>query len=169
MANFKYDVELFLTDIEKIFKANLNNCIDAINLEKQTITPEANDNFNIAHINDKAWYFEHIPSVWSYPQFIVWGIDDIQVLNAQPDGASQKVTVFIEVGIPDDGSIINQSFIYKLLRYSRALQDIALKNFDGVRGYGTIQVETLSPALVSISDKKLRISGINISATFGLR
>jgi hypothetical protein len=169
MAKFKYDVELFITDIEKVFKDNLNTCIDAINLEKQTLTPETNDNFNIARISDDAWYFNHIPTIWSYPQMIIWGIEDITILNKQADGASQKVTAFFEVGIPDKGDVINQSYIYKLLRYSRALQDIALKNFDGIRSYGHVQVESLSPALVSISDKKLRISGINISATFGLR
>lgn len=169
MAAFKYDVELLLTDVKNIFQSKLNDKIDCINLEKQTITPETNDDFAINKINDKAWFFNHIPLVWNYPQFVLWGIESIDIVQSQPDGARQKITIFIEVGIPDDGRPINESTIYKLLRYSRALQDVSMENFDKIRSYGSLQVESLSPALVNIGDKKLRISGINISATIGLR
>lgn len=169
MPGFKYDVELFLSDIKKIFQANLNDKIDAINLEKQTITEETNDDFAINRISNDAWYFNHLPEVWSYPQFVVWGLGDIEIKNSQPDGAMQEVTAFIEVAIPDRGAPRNEAYIYQLLRYSRALQDIALKNFDGLRGYGKIRVDSLSPTLVNISDKRLRISGISITAQFGLR
>jgi len=166
---FVYDVELLLTDVKTIFQTNLNDKIDFINLEKANRTPETNDDFAISRIPDRAWYFNHIPTVWSYNQFILWGIESIDIIQGQPDGAKQKVTIFIEVAVPDKGEPINESVIYKLLRYSRALQDISMKNFDRIRSYGSLQVESLSPALVSIGDKKLRISGINISATIGLR
>lgn len=166
---YKYDAELFLEDIEKVFKSKLNNQIALINDEKQNRSPGLNGKFDISPINDDAWYFNHIPNVWSYPQFIVWGLQDVSFQRPQSDASIEKFIAFIEVAITDDGSVPNEQFIYKLLRYSRALQDVANKNFDSIRGYGKLQVEGLSPALVSISDKTLRISGITITASIGTR
>jgi hypothetical protein len=169
MAKYKYDAEMFLVDVRNIFRANLNDRIDLINTEKQTITSGTEDDFAIDKISDKAWYLSHVPKVMNYEQFVCWGLDDVTIEQAQPDGAKQKITVFVEVVIPDKGEKYRESTIYKLLRYSRALQDIALKNFDKIQGYGSIQVESLSPTLVSIDGKMLRTSGINVSASFGLR
>lgn len=169
MAKFKYDVEMFLTDVRDIFQANLNNQIDYINNEKQNITEETDDNFTINRISNDAWFLNHIPRVSNYPQFICWGLGDTDIIQGQPDGAKQKITVFIEVVIPDRGEVYKESTIFQLLRYSRALQDVSLKNFDKIRGYGNLQVESLSPTLVDISGKRLRMSGVNLSATFGLR
>ena len=165
----KYDVEYFLNDIERVFKANLNDQIDLVNDEKNNRTDTTDDDFTIARIPDDGWYLNHIPEVWSYKQFILWGLEDLQIKRPQPDGAFLEVKAFIEVAIPDDGEESKKSMFYKQLRYSRSLQDVALKNFDKIRGYGKIQVDALSPTLVSISDKRLRVSGITITALIGIR
>ncbi|MCP3684538.1 MAG: hypothetical protein GY861_17875 [bacterium] len=169
MAAFKYDVESLLIDVKKIFRDNLNDKIDCINTEKTTITPETDDDFSISRISTSAWYMNHIPTVHSYPQFVCWGLRDIDLEQNQFDGAKQNVTIFIEVVIPDRGEQLKESTIFQLLRYTRALQDIALENFDKIRGYGNIQVDSLSPTLVDISGKMLRMSGINITASIGIR
>lgn len=166
---FKYDAELFLEDIGNIFKTNLNDQIDLINDEKNNRSPGLNDKFDIDKVSDKAWYLNHIPNVWSYSPFIVWGLASTSYDSVQEDGALQELTAFIEIALQDTGDKPTQEFIFRLLRYSRALQDVAMKNFDKIRSYGKIRVEGLSPTLVDISDKRLRISGITITASIGLR
>jgi len=71
---FKYDIELFLYDLEKIFKDNFNNKVNQINNEKQTSSPIAEDDFAIENINENAWYFYNIPSNWSYSKFVIFGL-----------------------------------------------------------------------------------------------
>jgi len=170
VSNGKYDVERFLTDVKSIFQTNLNTQIDCINTEKQTITEETNDNFAINRVSDSAWFFQQANTrVFSYPQFVVWGLLDLSLQAQQHDASLINPTVFIEVCLPDRGEPVNEVIIYKLLRYSRALQEIAEKNFDKLRGYGKIQVDTLSPAIVNVDGKKLRCSGIAITALFSSR
>ena len=77
MAKFTYDVELFISDIRKIFVDNLNTKIGDINTEKTTMTDETGDDFSIDTIPTKAFYFHHIPDMRSYKQFLIYGIQDI--------------------------------------------------------------------------------------------
>lgn len=163
---YKYDIELFVTDIVSIFKSALNTKITAVNLEKQNNTSETGDNFDISSINANAWYFHNLPSVWSYPHFVVYGLQNIALESSQYDGHLQTVSVFIEVAIVDEGEADNESQIYKLLRYTRCLQEVALENFDKLRGYGKLTVNSLPPTLVEVSGKRLKTAGINVSATF---
>ena len=166
MARKKYDIELFLNDAKAVFFNNLNAKIDEINLEKQNNTPEVSDNFNILTINDSAWYLNHIPQSWSYPQFVVWGLGGISLNSPESVGAIQTVTVFFEIAIPDRGEQYKESTVFQLLRYSRALQEIAIENHDELRGYGKFRLDSLSPGFVDISGKMLRIAGINLTASF---
>lgn len=168
MAKHKYDIELFIKDIEGIFKTNLNTKITAVNLEKQTLTDEVDDNFDIDQIDSEAWYFGQLPAVWSYTNFVVYGLENITLEGEQYDGHIQKVSMFIEVLIDDDGSVPNESQIYKLLRYTRCLQEVALENFDSIRSYGKLTVNSLPPTLIEIDGRKLKSSGINISALFDI-
>lgn len=164
--SYKYDIELFLYDLEKIFKDNFNNKVNQINNEKINDSPIQKDDFAIENINDAAWYFYNIPSNWSYSKFIVYGLSDIQLSAQQYDGHIQTVTVFFEVAIMDEGLEPSKSQIYKLLRYTRCLQEIALENFDKIRHYGKIQVDSLPPTVVDVSGKILKTSGINVTASF---
>lgn len=154
----KYDVESFLTNIKSVFQNKLNTKISAINTEK--------GDFSIDQIPDAAWYFNHIPEVWSYNTFVVWGLSNLAVASAQPDAIIQTPTVFIEVCIVDKGQPTNESVIYQLLRYSRSLLEVSNENYDKLRGYGKLQLESLSPSLVDISGKRLRMAGINLTVSF---
>jgi len=156
----KYDIELFLSDIEAIIKSKLNDKITAVNLEK-------GDSL-ISSINDKAWYFSQLPSNWSYKQFIVWGLQNIELNAQQNDAHIQTVSVFFEVVIPDGNEAKAEAQIYKLLRYTRCLQEVVTENFDSIRHYGKLQVESLPPTLISVGDKSLKSSGVNISASFDI-
>lgn len=154
----KYDIETFLSDVETLFKEKLNTKIDEINLEKS--------NNLIENIPTEGWYLNHIPQVWDYKQFIVWGLGGITLSGQQHDAAIYNVTIFIEACVVDDGSKMNEALIYKLLRYSRSLLEVSNENFDSLQGYGKLQLDTLSPSLVDVSGKRLRMAGVNLTASF---
>ena len=164
MSRPRYDAERFLSDVESLFKSKLNDKLAAINSEKLTMTSETTDDFSVGTISDSAWFMSHIPKVWNYPQFVVWGLTGTTIQAPQPGAALQAVSVSIEVVIPDKGEKNKESAIYKLLRYQRALQEVAFENYDEFRHYGKIELESLPPGFVDISGKMLRMSGINITA-----
>lgn len=156
----KYDIELFLSDLETMMKSKLNDKIDAINTEKGDTL--------INNINDNAWYFSQLPTNWSYKQFIIWGLQNIELNAQQNDAHIQTVSVFFEVAIPDGNENKTEAQIYKLLRYTRCLQEIVTENFDSIRHYGKLQVQSLPPTLISVGDKSLKSSGVNITASFDI-
>lgn len=165
----KYDAELFILDIENLFKSKLNDKIDEINLEKSTLTPETRDDFTLQTIGDDFWYLQHLPTVWTGKQFVVFGFQDIQLREQQEDNAIQEMKVFIEIAIPDRGDRRYHSDIYKNLRYTRALQEIAMENFDKIRSFSKIKIDTLTPTTIAVGNKVLRSSGIVITASITAR
>ena len=164
----RYDVELLLNDIFKMFQAKLNDKIDEVNAEKAA-NGEAQDDFAIININDKAWYLNHIPASWNYKAFVVYGLAGIEANENQNDAFVEKVDLFFEVCIPDKGEKINESQIYKLLRYARCLKDVAIENFDTIRGYGKLQVASLTPTAIEIDGKRLKSSGVTVTASISSR
>lgn len=156
----KYDVEGFITDLVTLFKSKLNDKAAALNTEKSDTL--------LTNINESAWYFHNLPTTWSYPVFVVYGLQNIEVINSQYNAQLQRITVFIEVAITDGGSSESEAQIYKLLRYTRCLQEIANENFDKLRGYSKLTVDSLPPTLVDVSGKILKTSGINVSASFDI-
>lgn len=170
MAKFTYDIELFISDIRKILVNNLNTKITAINLEKNTLTDEVGDNFDIDVIPDGGFYFQQLPDLSSYQHFLMFGLADIQVLEAQNDAHIQKVSLFVEVVLVDDGSVQNESQIFKLLRYTRSLQEIFIDNFDKIRGFGKLTVDSLPPTITELNTGgRLNSAGVIVSASFGIR
>ena len=165
----KYDAERFIFDIEVLFKAKLNDKIDQINTEKNSFTEETRDNFTLQTIGDDFWYLQHLPPVWNAKQFIVFGFQDIKFKEQQSDNAVQEMQVFIEAVITDRGDTRFKSNIYKSLRYTRALQEVAMENFDSIRGYGRLKIDALTPTTIAIGNKVLRSSGILITASISVR
>ena len=164
----KYDAERFLYDIEVLFKAKLNTKIAEINLEKANDTEETRDDFTLQTIGDDFFYLQHLPRTWSGRQFVVMGYQNIELQNQQENTAAMKMSVFIEVAIPDVGNSRNKSDIFKSLRYARSLQEIAMENYDSIRGYGKLKIDTLTPTTIAIGNKVLRSSGIVITASIAI-
>jgi len=169
MANYTYDVELFIKDVRTILTTHLNNKITAINLEKQNETDETDDNFDIPLIQSNAFYFHHIPDIRSFKQFLIYGLQDINIEDAQYDDQIQKVSLFIEVAISDRGEQQNESQIFKLLRYTRSLQEVVNENFDSIRSFGKLKVDSLPPTLITVNGKRLKSAGIVVTASFSVR
>ena len=157
----QYDTESFLRELETVFKNNLNGRISAINTEK--------GDFSIPEIRDDAWYFQNLNSeVFSYPVFVVWGLETKPNPNeteTQNDNYIEEVKVFIEVAMPDDGDTTSQNTVWKLLRYTRALKEVAFKNFDKFQGYAKTKVDRLEPTSFNLDGNMFRSAGIQIVAS----
>ena len=157
----RYDVEQAVRDVATMFKNNLNTKIAAINTEK--------GDFSISTIDSNAWFFHHIPVVWNYPVFMIYGFENLSLNGFQEDNAVEAIELFFEVAIPDTNEAASEAQVYKLLRYARALKEIAQENYDCLRGYGKIKVASLTPALIEINGKRLRSSGVTITASISSR
>jgi len=153
-----YDVEQFLKEAGVLFKAQLNTEINAINIEK--------GDFNINTINANAWYLNYIPGVFSYPEFIVWGLDSVSPTESQNDNFIKTPKIAFEVILIDKGEKTTEQMIYKHLRYMRALESVANKNYDKFHGIAKLQVQDLLPTSFVWSGKILRSAGISITASF---
>jgi len=166
MAKPKYDLELFITDFKTVFQANLNAKIAEVNTEKNTETSETNDNFSINTLRTKDWYMNQVPQVWNSNQFIVYGLMDLKTEQAQETSFKMTPTLFIEVIIPDQGEQLIESAIYKLLRYTRCLYEVANENYDEFRHYGKLKMDSLPPAMIEVDGKRLRTAGIAVTASW---
>lgn len=162
MGSVKYDVEQLIRDLETMFKANLNTKIGDINTQK--------GDFNISTVNESAWFFQHIPQVWNYPVFVIYGFQDIDSNQPQEDNMVQVAESFFEVVIPDSNKASSEAQVYQLLRYARALREVAHENFDSLRGYAKLTVTSLTPTAIELPNgKSLKASGIRISASISAR
>lgn len=156
-----YDVEQVIRDLATMYKSKLNDKITAINTEK--------GDFEIPAINDSAWFLQHIPVTWNYKQFVIYGFENIDSGGTQEDNMVQQSEIFFEVAIPDSNETSSEAQIYKLLRYARALREVAHENYDSLRGYGKITVASLTPTAIEINGKSLKASGVRISASISSR
>ena len=153
-----FDTECLLKKTSELMKSRLNAEIVLINTEKA--------DYELDAVNDDAWYFQNLDDeVWSYSNFIVWGIyDNPNQTDSQNNNAMKQTQMFFEVCIPDDGGPINQNVFYKLLRYTRALEAVIDKNYDKVRSGLKLQVSSLSPTSFDLGGKTFRSAGVLVTA-----
>ena len=155
----RYDTEQFLKDVETKFKSKISGKITALNTEK--------GDFNLDDITESQFFIEHIPQIWNYPVIIVWTINETRQQTRQNDNLLKSIEVDYNVLLSDSGNSKDQSWFWKLLRYSRALADIAHENFDSYQGVTKTQIEDLLPTSWTVSPQKvLRAGGIRIIASF---
>lgn len=153
----RYDTESMMRDLIAKFQANLNTEIGLINTEKA--------DFTIPTINADAWYLNQLPRTFSYKQFVVWGIEEQPVTDTQPGNRISNFKFFFEVVLTDDGAKESEALVWKLLRYTRALEEVARKNFDMFQGRAKAKTQALSPTTFAINGKLYRAAGIRIEAS----
>jgi hypothetical protein len=160
----RYDTEVLLKTALSTVQSLMNSEITALNTEKA--------DFEVASVNASAYYFGSLPKVWNHNPMIVYGIDSQPTLEAvQDDNAVKPVILYFEVVLVDGGSKEDENIIYKLLRYSRVLEDIFQKNSGKImQGYGTLKVTGLAPtSLFSADGKLVRSAGVTVTARITAR
>ena len=154
----RYDTESMLRDIETKFKANLNSEIAIINAEKGDFTiPDI--------VTPDAWYLQYLPRTFSYKNFLMWGIESSTITDSQPGNRISTHKFFLEVVVSDGGEKQTDAILYSLLRYTRALEEVARKNSDMFQGRAKAKVEALTPTSFPINGKLYRSAGIRIEAS----
>jgi hypothetical protein len=137
----KYDVERAVSDILEIIKANLNDKIDEIQSEKDTLLGSAN--FSVDHVGADAYFDSLDERVANYNPFIYYGIENTEVIGEK--GATiESMALFFLVVLHNTFEDANIS--KRVLRYNRALKEIIEENFGQIRDLGGLRVTTLKPA-----------------------
>jgi len=154
----KYDTESFLKQLITLLKANLNTQISAINTEKA--------DFSIDTIDDDAWYFQNLnDNVFNNTVFVAYGIEaNAKVSEPQQDNYVKEISVFIEVSMSDDGDTTNENVMWRLLRYTRALEEVVFKNYQKIDSRAKLRVKNLEPTSFSLEGRLFRSAGINVTA-----
>lgn len=160
-----FDTETVLKNAIAMVKLKLNDELAVINTEK--------GDWDIANLNAAAYYFGQIPKgAFNYNPFAVYGfLGDPTFDASQPDNHIKVIPLFFEVVLVDGGNKDDENIIYKLLRYSRALENVFNKNHSKImEGYGNIQVTSLAPTtLFNLDGKIVRSAGVSVTARITAR
>lgn len=153
-----FDTEEFIKRVESVFKSKLNDAITCINTAK--------NDWELDPIQDDAWFLQNLSDeTFNYDPFVVYGLYDNPKMTDTIRGNGMKdVEIFVEVVVADSGVELRENVFYKLLRYSRALEIVANKNYDKIRSGVNIQVSALSPVGFELDGKRYRSAGIKLKA-----
>jgi hypothetical protein len=154
----KFDLEKLLVSIESYFKANLNAKINQINSEK-------NDQIALELINSGAfimWSNETVNK--SYDRFIlIQPLDVVSTVNGPY--VSEQYSIEVLMFLQENYNRIDSW--KEVLRYWRAIKEVALESWDEV-SIG-IQGDVTSLAPISFSDNQsstpLKVFGVRIDFT----
>lgn len=163
-----YDTEQVITDLENAFKNNLNTEIGLINTEKGAVS---GDVLFIEDIPNTTYLFQAISkSVNNYKVFLLYALlPNERLISAQSDNYIEPINITFEVCLPDKGDKSRKAQITKLLRYSRALRSVIIKNLDLLQGYGTVSVVDLTPSGFAFDRQVFLSGGIHVNTTITAR
>lgn len=136
----KYDAERLLDDLFDIMKANLNTQITKIQVEKETLLGDKN--FDVPLIEDDCWFDSLDDRVANCNPFVYYGINDNSIIEIA-SAESSDLTLFFTVVLDYDGD--DKTMYRKMLRYIRALQEIASKNFSVISEASNLKVVAINP------------------------
>lgn len=156
-----YDTERFIDDLLSILQENLKAEIDKINTDK-------GDEFIIYDIPKELYLRDPVTlDEVGADVFVSYSLQDNPQLPQEIyAGLALQVNVVILFNIFD--GVENKDFNYKkLLRYQRALQQLSIRRFDKLRGYGKINVANISDVVVGDDGNILQSAGLVLSTTIG--
>lgn len=156
----KFDAEDLLTEIRAVMTAGLNAKISAIEAEKGALTPTLKtigaDSYFEQTWNDK---------ILNRNPAIFYGIEDVQsVENGGLLAKSYKI--FVEVVLIDNGNTNDSS--KRILRYSRALEELFQAADLAGRGMSKLKVDTVRPVAFKLeldSSEEIKIGGVTLTTT----
>lgn len=137
MATAKVDIEVILERIKTIFSNNLSAKITEINSDK-------NDGRTLASVNSGAYDILGMnTSVKNWNPFISIWINNLPESTGQGFFVAQELIIDVVLVIQDEG---NDTGLYKsLLRYMKALKEVAQENWRDSELPGMVSVQSLEP------------------------
>ncbi len=157
----RYDIEELLRDLLEVCKANLNTKLAALDAEK-------NDGITLLTVPDEAYFFQSLEKARAAPYnaFVFWGLDD-----PTPDGHGpytlENLGIFFIVVVRDTAE--TENYLFRLMRYSRAMKEIFEQNFSKNRGRVKLSVQNLSPVGFDALGMpgSFKAVGVRLSGTIG--
>lgn len=159
-----YDTEQVIFDIEALFKSKLNTEIGLVNTEKS-------DSIVLVTIPTNTYVFSNFPSeIVNYEVCVVWGIEPNDSVNEENEiNYIESTNLTYEVCLSDAGELDRGEILRRLLRYTKALKNVVMKNTDVLQGYGKVKVRALEPSGFAINKQMFLSAGIGITATITAR
>ena len=158
----KFDAEDVAAMILGIMKGGpLNNQISAIETEKnaasQTLTP------GLAQVDDTSYFFQTWnDKILNMSPAIFYGFEDMSAIDGG-GVAAKKYKCFVEIVLVNNG--LTDDFAHRLLRYSRALEELFVKAFDKAAEMGKVTIEQVRPISFKVEENtsdEVMVGGILI-------
>lgn len=163
----RYDVEELLRDLADVCKAKLNTRLAAITAEKVAQNP-SDALTTLAQVPDGAYFFQSLDKsrAAAHPVFMFWGLEDPVADGAGPY-TIERLSIFFIVVVKDTAE--QENYMWRLMRYSRALKEIFEENFSKNRGGVKLSVSSLSPVGFDALGMpgSFKAVGVRLSATIG--
>lgn len=155
----KYDPEKLVQDLLKMFRDNLPAKLAAINTEK-------GDSLLVAP-DLEAWFFQNLnDSSFNFEPFVVYSIDAMTIGSNNTAAASKNIVVSFEVAFVDHGENDSDNIYRKLLRFTRALEEIFFeKKRESIPSCVELEIQTLAPLGVDAGGKIIRTGGVSLLAS----
>lgn len=153
----KYDIENLLADIQAFLQSNLNAKLSAISAEKA-------DGVNLPLIDSNAYFLQTFNDKnASYDPFVFYGIDKVEG-DASGPYASRNYKLNVIIIASDQGQDL--SMPKRMLRYSRALDEIFSENWATIGAAVKFRVTSLEPISFTMmnSSEPYRAIGVTLEA-----
>ena len=156
----QFDAEDLLSEIRAIMTAGLNAKIAEIETEKGALTP------TLAAVGANS-YFEQTwnEKILNKNPAIFYGIEDVQAVE-NGGGLAKTYKLFVEVVLVDNGQRNDTS--KRILRYSRALEELFQAADLAGRGMSKLKVDTVRPVAFKLeldSSEEIKIGGVTLTTT----
>lgn len=156
MAN--YDAETFFDDMLNLFQTQLDAKLAALNAEKgDSLIKEA--------FPDDEYLLNFNQIVMNKDTFVYFGF--IDVANPETNGCSTSEAFKMFFSVATIGSDDETLEMKKILRYTRALEEVAQENSTKFQT-STLEIETFKPAVEQFQESNWwLVGGIHITGVIG--
>lgn len=154
------DVEVIVNSFETYMKANLNTYISAINTEKS-------DSITLATVSASAFFFQSMNDrAANYDPYVSWGVSQAGSVS-EGAGVLRALSFYVILVVSDRGE--EPELGRKMLRYSRALEDLFSRGWAKIRPDATLRLTNLGEVAFRFQDSQdpYRAVGVELQMQFG--
>ena len=152
----QFDVESFMDHFLKVFQDNLTSKISEINTEKA-------DDILLKDITADQYIMDANAQLINHDVFIYYGFPSITATDSNASGVSEEIAMSFEVVFPSlEGGIDDNK---KIMRYTRALKEIAFEHARDEARISDLNIDTFSPVVIesNLLSPLIRVGGITIT------
>lgn len=160
----RYDLENLLADVKALLVGNFNTALAAVEVEKES---QGLPVMTLLPVDPIVGYFQQgwSPQNMNINPAIVFGVQEILVEGAGP-ATKKEYVLFIDAVLVDrqEDLLINQ----RVLRYSRALEDVFHQNYDRLPSASRIKIKTVLPLSFKLdqdSSEEIHIGGVQLTTS----